>query len=107
MNMAGFFKILLPWAALISLLPYALFIYCCGKGRRLAAALVYPPLFLLSYRLLGELLWTPVMWMWSSQGVLASLLGPFLTCHFILVVLAWMTRPVEPDGPSHGRLPVS
>jgi hypothetical protein len=97
MDMAGFFKILLPWAALISLAPYALCIYCSGKGRRLAAALLYPPLFLLIYFTLGGVLWSPFLKMWPGQGVLGALLGPFLLCHFILVALALISRPANAD----------
>lgn len=92
MNVAGFIKILLPSAALISLAPYALCIYFSGKGVRVAAALLYPPLFLLIYFNLGEVLWNPFLKMWPEQGGLGALLGPFLLCHFILVALAILIR---------------
>lgn len=114
-KMAGLFEILLAWAAVISAAPYALCIYCSGKGRRLAAALLYPPAFLLIYLTAGSVLWLPFMKIWPGQGGLGLLLGPFLLCHFILVAFAYITRPAnsavppssETTEPEHARFPAA
>lgn len=71
----------------VSLPPYALFVHWAGRGRRMAAAVLYLPLFGLA-SLLGELLLRAFMPRLLDGTLSLAMLFPTVFAHVLLCSIA-------------------
>lgn len=90
----------LPWTLLaLSVLPYALFVHWAGAGRRLAAAVIYLPLFGLA-SLLGELLLRAFMPRLLDGTLSLAMLVPTVFAHVLLCSMARLASGTLAEAPS-------